>query len=84
MNGKKLYQIIKEKQVIAVLLAKSEKECESYAINHLVDDLKHTSIIEVAKQEIEEEDSVVPLMVAKKSRWYDLRHYRHLYIYESK
>lgn len=78
---KKLYQIIKEEQIIAVLLSSSVEDCEKYILNNLLEDLEYVDILEVAKQETQEVDSVIPLMVAKKSSWYDLRHYRHLYIY---
>ena len=81
--NKKLYQAITEKQVIAVLLASSEEECQEYLLeNSLVNNLNNVSIIEVAKKDKEEEEKVIPLMVAKKFTWYDLRHYRHLYIYK--
>ena len=83
MSAKKLYQVIKEKQVIAVILATSLEECGNYIIEqNIVDDLEFAKIIEVAKQENEDEGNVIPLMVAKKTAWYDLRHYRNLYIYE--
>lgn len=83
MNEKKLYQIIKEDQVIAVLLSGSVKDCENYILrNNLSDDLEYVQIEEVSKKQIQEEDNVVPLMIARKSNWYDLRHYRHLYIYD--
>jgi len=79
---KKLYQAIKEKQIIAVLLANSEDECRNYLLkNNIIDDINHIHIIEVAKKDKEEEENVIPLMIAKEFRWYDLRHYRHLYIY---
>ncbi|MEA3353936.1 MAG: hypothetical protein U9Q33_08995 [Campylobacterota bacterium] len=84
MNKKRLYQIIKEHQVIAVLLASSKEKCEKYLLGHsVVDSLEYVSIIEVADKDEEDIDGVIPLMVAKKSRWYDLKDYRHLYIYEA-
>lgn len=84
MHAKKLYQVIKEKQVIAVLLSNSEEECKEYLINqNIVDSLENIEVIEVAKKETKQVDNVIPLMIAKKSSWYDLRHYRHLYIYEN-
>lgn len=81
--NKKLYQIIREEQVVAVLLAATEDECKDYLVeNNIIDDIQYVKIIEVAKQEKEDEKNVIPLMIAKKFTWYDLRHYRHLYIYE--
>lgn len=83
MNEKKLFQIIREKQVIAVLLAVSKEECENYLIDQkIIDNLEYIDILEVAKQDRSQEENVIPLMIAKKSSWYDLRHYRNLYIYE--
>jgi hypothetical protein len=84
MGAKKLYQVIKEKQIIAVLLSESLENCGQYLLEHkLVEDLEYVSILEVSKQDREEEGNVIPLMIAKKSMWYDLRHHKHLYIYES-
>lgn len=81
--NKKLFQIVSEEQVIAVLLASSKEECEEYLLNNkLIESMEHIKILEVAKQDKEEEQNVIPLMVAKRFTWYDLRHYRNLYIYK--
>lgn len=83
MSTKKLYQVVKEHQIIAVLLSESEEKCGQYILEHkLADDLEYVNILEVSKQDRHEEDNVIPLMIAKKSMWYDLRHHKHLYIYE--
>lgn len=83
MHDKKLYQIIKENQIIAVLLAKSKEDCENYALKHsLTTDLEYIDILEISKEKISQEDEVIPLMVAKKFSWYDLRHCRSLYLYQ--
>lgn len=84
MSDKKLYQVIKEKQVIAVLLAASQDQCKEYLQQQGVidNDMEYIDISEVSKQERASSQKVIPLMVAKKSSWYDLRHYKHLYIYE--
>jgi len=80
---KKLYQVVKEEQVIAVLLATSEEECQEFLLeNNIIDNIEYINIIEVAKKDKEEEEKVVPLMIAEKFSWYDLKHYRHLYIYK--
>ena len=82
-KNKKLFRIIKEEQVIAVLLASGEEECNKYLIdNGIIEDVNYVNIVEVAKQQEQENQNVIPLMVAKKFVWYDLRHYKHLYIYE--
>jgi len=84
MSAKKLYQVILEDQIIAVLLADTEDECIHYLKEHdLAEEIEYVTILEVAKQERTEEGNVIPLMIAKKSMWYDLRHHKHLYIYES-
>ncbi|MEA3288623.1 MAG: hypothetical protein U9Q04_00465 [Campylobacterota bacterium] len=84
MNEKRLYQVIKEHQVIAVLLAHSQEECEKYLLEYdVVDSIEYVSIVEVASKKQKDDDGVIPLMVAHKSSWYDLKHYKHLYIYEA-
>ena len=84
MSSKKLYQVVKEKQIIAVLLSESVEDCKNYLLEHnLVQNLESVTILEVAKQDRDEEQNVIPLMIAKKTMWYDLRHHKHLYIYES-
>ena len=81
---KKLYQVIHEKQIIAVLLATSIEKCKEYLINkNVVDSLEYVTITEISKDESIDNDAVTPLMIAKKYQWYDLRHSKYLYIYEN-